>query len=451
MKYKITATALTYIAIIGMLIFVTTPIATTEVEYQYFWANDLSESSIQIDGFFSDWRNFTFETYVGVDVAIGYDDTNIYVAAEWADNAENDLVSLWNKTGMIETDEAAWDFIDGEDDRLAVGFSNGIDADIWVWTASNRTNDDYAYEMNSTGHPDSGNLPFVMNTNGTTLTDSAKPIYNSTFQPIVDYNVIPNGTMINAWFPQTPNGSQTDVDIAHFFDGANHRVEFRRAIDTGNEDDYVWDLSDLSDIYFVISSSNRDDAEDMEFFMSEVEETREWYDITVTTNVHVLGDAKIYSTGINNGTSVTGLQKIDAVNWRLVADPLAFPTIVSFLIIIGSLAVVLAGIFFIAGKKVGMIIAAAVIGLVSGVVMLIGGIMYMSWTTWYSNSIFQLFEQIEFLDDLEYGTITLMGSGLGLGFYTPLIFGGLIAATAGTLLGLKLYSTFSMKKIKQEE
>ncbi len=451
MKYKITATALTYIAIIGMLIFVTTPIATTEVEYQYYWANDLSESSIQIDGFFSDWRNITFETYVGVDVAIGYDDTNIYVAAEWADNAENDLVSLWNKTGMIETDEAAWDFIDGEDDRLAVGFSNGIDADIWVWTASNRTNDDYAYEMNSTGHPDSGNLPFVMNTNGTTLTDSAKPIYNSTFQPIVDYNVIPNGTMINAWFPQTPNGSQTDVDIAHFFDGANHRVEFRRAIDTGNEDDYVWDLSDLSDIYFVISSSNRDDAEDMEFFMSEVEETREWYDITVTTNVHVLGDAKIYSTGINNGTSVTGLQKIDAVNWRLVADPLAFPTIVSFLIIIGSLAVVLAGIFFIAGKKVGMIIAAAVIGLVSGVVMLIGGIMYMSWTTWYSNSIFQLFEQIEFLDDLEYGTITLMGSGLGLGFYTPLIFGGLIAATAGTLLGLKLYSTFSMKKIKQEE
>lgn len=451
MKYKIAATALTYIAIIGMLIFITTPIATTEVEYKYNWVNDLSDSSIFIDGIFNDWRNITFETFVGVDVAIGYDDTNIYVAAEWADNAENDLVSLWNKTGMIETDEAAWDFIDGEDDRLAVGFSNGIDADIWVWTASDRTDDDYAYEMNITGHPDSGNLPFVMNTNGTTLTDSAIPIYNSTFQPIVDYNVIPNGTMINAWFPQTPNGSQTDVDIAHFFDGANHRVEFRRAIDTGNEDDYVWDLNDLSGIHFLISSSNRDDAEDMEFVMTSVVETREWYDITVTTNVHVLGDAKIYSTGINNGTSVTGEQKIDSVNWRLVQDPLAFPTIASFLVIIGMLAAILAGIFFIAGKKIGMIIAAAAIGLVAGVVMLIGGITYQSWITWYSDSIFQLFEEIEFLDSLEYGSITLTSSSTGSGFYTPIICGALIAATAGTLLGLSLFGLFSKKKIKQQE
>lgn len=451
MKYKIAATALTYIAIIGMLIFITTPIATTEVEYKYNWVNDLSDSSIFIDGIFNDWRNITFETFVGVDVAIGYDDTNIYVAAEWADNAENDLVSLWNKTGMIETDEAAWDFIDGEDDRLAVGFSNGIDADIWVWTASDRTDDDYAYEMNITGHPDSGNLPFVMNTNGTTLTDSAIPIYNSTFQPIVDYNVIPNGTMINAWFPQTPNGSQTDVDIAHFFDGANHRVEFRRAIDTGNEDDYVWDLNDLSGIHFLISSSNRDDAEDMEFVMTSVVETREWYDITVTTNVHVLGDAKIYSTGINNGTSVTGEQKIDSVNWRLVQDPLAFPTIASFLVIIGMLAAILAGIFFIAGKKIGMIIAAAAIGLVAGVVMLIGGITYQSWITWYSDSIFQLFEEIEFLESLEYGSITLTSSSTGSGFYTPIICGALIAATAGTLLGLSLFGLFSKKKIKQQE
>jgi len=452
MKYKITATALTYIAIIGMLIFVTTPIATTEVDYEYYWANDLSDSSIFIDGFFSDWTNITFESYVGVDVAIGYDDTNIYVAAEWADAAENDLVSMWNKTGMIETDEAAWEFIEGEDDRLAVGFSNGIDADIWVWTASNRTDDDYAYEMNITGHPDSGNLPFVMNTNGTTLTDSAIPIYNSTFQPIIDYNVIPNGTMINAWFPQTPNGSQTDVDIAHFFDGVYHRVEFRRAIDTGNDDDdYVWDLSDLTDIHFVISSSNRDDAENMDFFMTSVVETREWYDITVTTNVHVLGDAKIHSSGINNGTSVTGEQKIDSVNWKLVEDPLAFPTIVTFLIILGLLAAVLAGILFVAGKKVGMLIAAAAIGLVSGVVMLIGGIMYQSWAVWYSDSIFNLFVEIEFLDSLEYGSINLVDSGLGLGFYTPIICGGLIAVIAGTLLGLSLYGIFSKKKIKLEE
>ena len=65
-----------------------------------------------IDGFLNDWTNVTFETYVGVDVAIGYDDEYVYVAAEWADNAENDLVSMWNKTGMLETDEAEWDFID---------------------------------------------------------------------------------------------------------------------------------------------------------------------------------------------------------------------------------------------------------------------------------------------------------------------------------------------------
>jgi hypothetical protein len=80
--------------------------------------------------------------------------------------------------------------------------------------------------------------------------------------------------------------------------------------------------------------------------------------------------------------------------------------------------------------------------------MLIGGIMYQSWTVLYIDSIYLVFEEIEFLDSLEYGTITLTDSGLGLGFYTPIICGGLIAASAGTLLGLSLYGIFSKKKIK---
>ncbi len=445
MKYKITATALTYIAIIGMLMFVTTPIATTEVEYKYYWATDLSDANINVDGFFADWSDVTFATYLGVDVAIGYDDTYIYVACEWADNANNDLVSMWNKTGMIEPGEAEWEFIDGEDDRLAIGFSNGLDADIWVWTSSNRTDDDFAYEMNMTGHPDSGNLPFIMNTNGTSLTENAKPIYNQTAQPVVDYNIIPNGTMINAWFPQTPTGSQTDVDIAHFHDGANHRVEFRRLIDTGNEDDYVWDLSDLSDTYFMISTSNRDDAEDMDFFMTEIEDTKIWYDIKTTTKVYVLGDAKIFSTGINNGTNFEGETPINSVIWRLVAEPSPFPTLVSFLIIIGILMSVLAGIFFVASKKFGMIIAAACIGLIAGVVMLVGSIMYQSWIDWFTLNIFSAYDEIEFLDQLELGTITLTDSGKGLGFLTPLIFGGIIIAIAIALLGLGIFEKVAKK------
>lgn len=451
MKYKIAATALTYIAIIGMLLFITTPIATTEVEYKYYWTSNLSDKTIIIDGNLNDWTDATFETYLGVNISIGYDDTNIYVAALWEDPAANGDLSMWNKTGMIDEDEAAWEFIDGSDDRLAVGFVNEDDSDIWVWTASNITDGFHAYEMNITSHPDSGNLPFVMNTNGTTLTDSAIPIYNSTFQTITDYSVIPNGTMINAWFSQTPNGSQTDVNVAHSYVGGWHSVEFSRAIDTGHEDDVAWNLKDLTGISFVISITNRDNAENMEFFMFSVAQTREWYDITVTTNVHILGDAKIHSTGINNGTSITGEQKIDSVNWQLVQDPLAFPTIVSFLIIIGMLTAILAGIFFVAGKKIGMIIAAAVIGLAAGGVMLIGGVIYQSWTAWYFDSIFQLFDEIEFLDSLEYGSITLTSSSLGLGFYTPIICGALIAATAGALLGLSLYGLFSKKKIKQQE
>jgi len=455
MKYKIAATALTYIAIIGMLMFITTPIATTEVKYIYYWTQDLSDNTIIIDGNLNDWTNASYiETNLGVNVSIGYDDTNIYVAALWTDTALNDQLSLWNKTGMIDENEAEWDFIDGSDDRLAVGFVNEDDSDIWVWTASNITDGIHAYEINITGHPDSGNLPFVMNSNGTTLGDTAKPIYNSTFQTITDYSVVPNGTMINAWFSQAPNGSQTDVNVAFSYNMTGNnvsRIEFSRAIDTGNEDDVAWDLSDLTGIHFVISSSNRNDAEDMNFYMSSVEQTREWYDITVTTNIHVLGDAKIYTTGINNGTLVTGTQTMNSVTWRLLAEPSAFPKIVSFLIIIGMFAAVLAGIFFIAGKKIGMIIAAAVIGLVSGVVMLVGGIMFQSWVVWHSENIFFAFEEIEFLDDLEYGFITLTNSGLGLGFYTPIICGGLIAATTATLLGLSIYGIFSKKKIKQKE
>jgi hypothetical protein len=145
------------------------------------------------------------------------------------------------------------------------------------------------------------------------------------------------------------------------------------------------------------------------------------------------------------------LREFDSLIWRLVGEPSAFPTIVSLLIIIGILAAILAGIFFVAGKKIGMLLAAAVIGLVSGVVMLIGGIMYLSWVEWFEANIFSAFEEIEYLDELQYGSITLTSSGFGFGFYTPFIFGGIIAAINASMLGLSIYSIVSIKKARQEE
>ncbi|MGC9780537.1 MAG: hypothetical protein HZR80_14930 [Candidatus Heimdallarchaeota archaeon] len=45
---------------------------------------------------------------------------------------ENNTVSHWNKTEMLNSTHANWGQFGGEDDVLNVGFSDGTETDLWV-------------------------------------------------------------------------------------------------------------------------------------------------------------------------------------------------------------------------------------------------------------------------------------------------------------------------------
>ena len=154
MKAKIFATAIAYLTFFGMIIFISTPFVSTEVNYQSTWISDVSERNIIVDGSISDWGNTTYSEFGTLDIYIGYDDENIYVAVRWIDVFSDNIVSHWNKTGMINSTTASWELVDGNDDSLSVGFALGEDSDVWTWTASDRTSSNYAYESDASGVAD---------------------------------------------------------------------------------------------------------------------------------------------------------------------------------------------------------------------------------------------------------------------------------------------------------
>jgi hypothetical protein len=456
MKYKITATVLAYLSIIGMLIFFTTPIVSAEVDYDYYWSTNVSGNTIVVDGSLSDWVGVNSSMYWGTQVYIGYDATNVYVACTWQDIGQSDDISVWNKTGMLDADDADWELLDGSDDRLAVGFVSGMYADVWVWTASNITHSNYAYELNGTLSefgvfeyvPDSGDLPFVINSNGTDLSGNTKPIYDSAQQTISDYSTIPNGTMINGWFSQTPTGSQTDVTVAAVYDGTNWTVEFSRARNTGNADDLNLNLGGLSNKYFMISRSNNNDAEDMDFTLLDVDETRVWFDMTTTTTVYLLGNAKVTNVGNNNGTAVDGEYKLEAFNWNFVNS---FPKRTTYFAILAFLATLLATILLTAASAPLMNIISSSVGIVAGLIVLLGGIFYLSWINWFSTNVELMYTELTLgfestFVDLELGVRTIIGSSTGLGFYISIIIGVLFAVVMAVLLVFSILDFIKIRK-----
>jgi hypothetical protein len=237
-----------------------TPIFTPNV--QYLGAN---ETYIQLvsgmtqDGDLSDWAAYDHDVFNGVDLYLGYDATHVWVAAQWADTTYD-----WNTTNFVnKTDTNAWEILDGADDMLAIGFSDDTDQDVWVWTASNRTDDGYAYECNATWYADGGTLPHVMNWNGT------HPEYDAYGSAILDYSVIPVNTQYSMWFADpTVTGSQNDVIVDYDWNKTKegyYTLEMSRLLDTGEADDMVLDFTgDLSDLLVWVGTENQQDCHNME-------------------------------------------------------------------------------------------------------------------------------------------------------------------------------------------
>ncbi|MCE7746338.1 MAG: hypothetical protein GPJ52_14505 [Candidatus Heimdallarchaeota archaeon] len=233
------------------------------------WAINLSSysNSISLDGNLTDWDGIPKEEFDDMEISLAFDENFVYIAVQWEDSTLDNEIGKWNKTGMIDADDAQWEFIGGKDDQLKIGFHIGPENDYWVWTSSNITIDPYVYESEGNYTADSGELPFVMNTNGTDFEGNVKPIYDNGQILIVDWEVIPEATYIDAYFPNTPTMSQTDVLVASDWNNTkeNHyTLEFKRALDTGQTDDIVFDFG-LSNFDFFIGKIDGETTEYFEF------------------------------------------------------------------------------------------------------------------------------------------------------------------------------------------
>jgi hypothetical protein len=226
----------------------------------------LTAQTIVLDGNVSEWTDVIPETFGNALVYLAYDATYAYVAVVWNDATVNDVVSKWNKTDAAD----GFAMLNGADDTVTVGFDDGVGADFWTWTASNRTAEDYAYEHDGDGTPDAGTLPWLMNTNGTDFTPPAGPAWDNTGTPIVDYTTIPVLTEIWAWEldPITPTGSQTDVDIGVNHTGTQYIIEFQRTLAAPNGDDIALDFSN-NDVSFFVGVANGDNAVDFDIAVTE--------------------------------------------------------------------------------------------------------------------------------------------------------------------------------------
>ncbi len=237
------------------------------------WIIDLFTygNAIVLDGNLSDWAGIPHDVFNGVDVYLAYNETYVFVATSWVDPSNDGEISCWNKTGHINSTHGIWEELDGADDILSIGFSNGTYTDRWIWTNSLKGDANFAYETDGIYTADSGALPFIRNENPLV---ADQPGFDNTSVVITDHTSILNGTRYFQWFDNTPDGSQTDVSIAQSWNASGdgkYIVEFLRPLDTGSYiDDIKLDFLDLTDQTFFVGSENKHDALDSDVSVYEL-------------------------------------------------------------------------------------------------------------------------------------------------------------------------------------
>jgi len=195
----------------------------------------------------------------GRTVYLAFDNSNVYVAVKSYNYLfDNDLVR-YNKTDTGD----GYKVINGDEDILTVGFSNGTFSDYWTWTASQRTAENFAYEHDGAGNPDTGTLPFIFNSNESSVNDNSIPIYNKTMHIIDDHSSIPIGTVIPAWFenPLVPTGSQSNVAMRMSHSNRYTTIEFVRSLNTGYGDDLLLNFT-KNTTWFIFGYRDSDDSRD---------------------------------------------------------------------------------------------------------------------------------------------------------------------------------------------
>ncbi|MHA1154861.1 MAG: hypothetical protein ACTSQK_02035 [Candidatus Heimdallarchaeota archaeon] len=282
------------------------------------WAVDASTNTILADGDLADWDGLAFENFNGINVSLAYDATNVYIALQWEDTTNSIEVGQWNKTGLINPSLVYWSFAEGADDVVQIGFTDGVDTDIMIWTASNRTNVDLAFECDDEGIADAGALPYAMNTNETDTFADAKPIYDNDWILIGDELTVSNGTLYNAWqdddSANIAGGGQLNTAVGADFNSTLencYTIEMIRLLDTTDPDDFVLDFT--SALSFKVGVANQDSTIDMLIHT-------ESYKISTTNEAADLTFTEITTNPISETLIITGEVFDDYEGYSLIVE-----------------------------------------------------------------------------------------------------------------------------------
>ncbi len=282
------------------------------------WAVDASTNTILADGDLADWDGLAFENFNGINVSLAYDATNVYIALQWEDTTNSIEVGQWNKTGLINPSLVDWSFVEGADDAVQIGFTDGVDTDIMIWTASNRTKVDLAFECDDEGIADAGALPYAMNTNETDTFVDAKPIYDNDWILIGDELTVSNGTLYNAWqdddSANIAGGGQLNTAVGADFNSTLencYTIEMIRLLDTTDPDDFVLDFT--SALSFKVGVANQDSTIDMLI-------QTESYKISTTNEAADLTFTEITTNPVSETLIITGEVFDDYEGYSLIVE-----------------------------------------------------------------------------------------------------------------------------------
>ncbi|MDH4214944.1 MAG: ethylbenzene dehydrogenase-related protein [Candidatus Thorarchaeota archaeon] len=231
----------------------------------------------------------------GIDVELQAlnDGTYIYIFASWNDSTKDDTRRGWSFNG---TD---WSNVGGNEDRIEFAWSLGTSIvcghnpgtadpmlfDVWHWKAS-RTGisgwaDDRYWDGSGRHSDDKTSGGFFDNSvvrqgaNSSAITaalgnSTSVAAFSNNDRPFWDNNGVeitwtagvnatPVGNFINGYKSVIPVGSQGDVPAASVHNGTAWNIEFKRALDTGNDDDVAFSDSSSMPFYVAIHNNSGDD------------------------------------------------------------------------------------------------------------------------------------------------------------------------------------------------
>lgn len=233
----------------------------------------------------------------GIDVSLKAlsDGTYLYIFAHWDDDSQSNTRRGWSFNGTH------WSNVGGNEDRLAIIWSiNGATVvcghnpnsedtmlfDVWHWKASRTSLGGWAddkYWDGSGRHSDastaggySDNSVVRQAADAAAITSalgnsSAVSAFSNDDRPYWDndgsviswsagVNSTSIGNFINGYKSEVPTGSRGDILAESVYEHGDWHVEFKRALDTGNDDDMTFEEDTPASFYLALFDNTGDEG-----------------------------------------------------------------------------------------------------------------------------------------------------------------------------------------------